>query len=991
MSKDTDQFDFFVSYASADNTTGWVTQFVQQLHAEHAKFFPGRAPMVEFFDKKDITAGRDWEHTLHHGIAGSRLFLAFISPNYFASDWCRREWRAWIDTEIAKHILTEGVRPVYLVEVPGFTGKGTLGEQAVAQKIAELCHLPLPYDGFLASTAPVVKQVRRRQLLSDFAKPFADEGLDALRREDLHRVLSTLAQDLDHHAQLVTAAASSETTVPPYNKKFSGRLDELLELRKRLKDDQAGVVCGVHGLGGIGKTELAFTYAHAFASAYPGGRFLIPCEGRESLRQAVLCLGDFHEIRPHISDEERKTPETYFAAVARCLDARLASKGHILLVLDNVSNTALVSPQHTDCLTTLGSKLHLLATTRLLPPAGGNWLTLGELPEADALELLEKHRPFADEAERAAAGRIVKRLGGFALAVELVAAWLAAHPGSGYVAFADGLGLQDLEDIAGDQDVELRRHNHERRLSAVLGPVLGDLKPAERRILEYAALLPPDCVALPWLRELVGKDFPDAFQPTRLVADPWKEHWQRLVRLALLSRLEEETTEPRLVRVHRLVQDLVWSSAFRRQFGVPALAGRQGENPPAQPPEGGTPSGDDRTARQQAVDAIVRERDAALEKTTRWENARWELEPFGALANLWADTGHPDAAWLLNQAGQRYDSLAKWAEAEPLMRRALEIDEQSYGENPPNVARDLNNLAALLLATNRLADAEPLMRRALAIWEQSLGETHPNVASVLNNLAQLLQATNRLADAEPLMRRALQIFESSLGTEHPNVATQLNNLAQLLKTTNRLAEAEPLMRRALQIDEQSYGLDHPTVAIRLNNLARLLQDTKRLAEAEPLMRRALKIFESSLGTEHPNVAIQLNNLAQLLQDTNRLADAEPLSRRMVEILLKFTRATGHTHPHLQAVASNFTALLQAMGRSPGQIQSTLAELGQRYGVDLGGVGGRAAAQPSPRLIPVLQEIMRDQSKLEEIAARLQREDPALFQELVQFIQSQQQN
>ena len=40
----------------------------------------------------------------------------------------------------------------------------------------------------------------------------------------------------------------------------------------------------------------------------------------------------------------------------------------------------------------------------------------------------------------------------------------------------------------------------------------------------------------------------------------------------------------------------------------------------------------------------------------------------------------------------------------------------------------LNNLADLLQATNRLAEAEPLMRRALAIDETSYGPDHPNVA-----------------------------------------------------------------------------------------------------------------------------------------------------------------------------------------------------------------------------------------------------------------------
>ena len=47
------------------------------------------------------------------------------------------------------------------------------------------------------------------------------------------------------------------------------------------------------------------------------------------------------------------------------------------------------------------------------------------------------------------------------------------------------------------------------------------------------------------------------------------------------------------------------------------------------------------------------------------------------------------------------------------MKRALAIDEKSYGPEHPDVARDLNNLAQLLKDTNRLGEAEPLMRRAL--------------------------------------------------------------------------------------------------------------------------------------------------------------------------------------------------------------------------------------------------------------------------------------
>ncbi len=791
--KPPESYDFFVSYASEDNRQGWVTQFVEHLLAEHRRFAAGRE-LKEFFDRRSIRPGADWEHTLHHGIAASRLFLAFISPNYFASEWCRHEWRAWMEQEIAKHILTQGVRPVYLVEVPGLVGKAPLKDLEVAAKVAELCQLNPAPVGFAASAGRVVGQVRRRQLLSDFAKPFQDEGLDALRREDLRQVLEKLAHDLDEHADLVARAAKSISTVPPYNKKFTGRLEELLALRKQLADDQAGVVCGIHGLGGLGKTELAFAYAHAYASAYPAGRFLIRCEGQASIRDAVLAQGDFTALfREQITDTERQQPDVYFGAVLACLRQRLDQLGHVLVVLDNVSDAALLTRDQTGRLTALGPNVHLLATTRLMPPASGkgNWFKLGQLPEEDAVQLLEKHRPFASAAEAAAARRIARQLGGFTLAVELVAAYLAAHEDSAnYALLADGLGLQDLEDFAEDETVELCLHNHPKRLSAVLGPVLARLKPVERRTLEYAALLPAEMVPLPWLETLVRADFPEVAQAGRL-SDPWRAVWERLEKLALFTRPEEETTAPRLMRIHRLVQDLVLTTANQAKL-------------------------------QQAVDGLVAERDGVLQKTTKWTEDRWEIPPLAALANRWDETNHPRAAWLLNEAGRLWHSLAEWSQAEPLMRRALAIDEQSFGPDHPEVAADLNNLAQLLQATNRLAEAEPLMRRALAIDEQSFGPDHPNVATRLNNLATLLKATNRLAEAEPLMRRALAIDEQSFGPDHPNVAMSLNNLALLLQATNRLAEAEPLMRQMVEIFlkfNHATGHQHPHLQAAVNNYA----------------------------------------------------------------------------------------------------------------------------------------------------------------------------
>ncbi|MGO9171686.1 MAG: tetratricopeptide repeat protein [Rhodomicrobium sp.] len=273
---------------------------------------------------------------------------------------------------------------------------------------------------------------------------------------------------------------------------------------------------------------------------------------------------------------------------------------------------------------------------------------------------------------------------------------------------------------------------------------------------------------------------------------------------------------------------------------------------------------------------------------------------------------HPDVAIILNRMAKLLEGLEQYAESEQLRRRALKIDEISFGPDHPRVAVDLNNLAIFLEEfLENYTESERLKRRALKIHEAVLGPDDPAVAIDLNNLAQLLQTAGRLDEAEPLMRRALKIHEASLGPDHPNVAMDLGNLAGLLRGTNRLAEAEPLFRRALKVYEAALGPDHPNVALAVNNLAIVLRDTNRLAEAEPLFRRALSIFEKRFGTEDDRVALTVSNLAALLTDTNRLAEAEPLMRRA----LKHQEARfGPDHPKVAEELSNLGMLLQKTNR-----------------------------------------------------------------------------
>ena len=301
---------------------------------------------------------------------------------------------------------------------------------------------------------------------------------------------------------------------------------------------------------------------------------------------------------------------------------------------------------------------------------------------------------------------------------------------------------------------------------------------------------------------------------------------------------------------------------------------------------------------------------AVLMDLARWEEC--EEQQGCALTEATALDNAELVALASNNLAQLLQRTNRLEEAEPLMRRALEISEATCGAQHPIVAIRLNNLANLLHDINRIGEAEPMMRRALAIAETAFGKRHSAVATRLNNLATLLRDTNRVEEAEHLMRRALEIDVVTLGKQHPTVAIRLNNLATVLMDTNRIEEAEHLMRRALEIDLAAFGERHPTVAIYLNNLAALLQNTNRIEEAEHLMRRALEIDETTFGEQHPTLAMDLNNLAILLADTGRTEEAESLMRRSLDIFDSFGRQTGHEHPCFHRAHENYQALQQTM-------------------------------------------------------------------------------
>ncbi|MDB9312253.1 CHAT domain-containing protein, partial [Spirulina sp. CS-785/01] len=92
-------------------------------------------------------------------------------------------------------------------------------------------------------------------------------------------------------------------------------------------------------------------------------------------------------------------------------------------------------------------------------------------------------------------------------------------------------------------------------------------------------------------------------------------------------------------------------------------------------------------------------------------------------------------------------------------------------------------------------------RQALEMDKRLLGQEHPDVATSLNNLAFLYQSQGRYAEAEPLYRQALEMRKRLLGQEHPDVATSLNNLAFLYQSQGQITRAIEFFSQGLAIEE----------------------------------------------------------------------------------------------------------------------------------------------------------------------------------------------
>ena len=699
------------------------------------------------------------------------------------------------------------------------------------------------------------------------AKPrpyFRQKLCDLFGKSALELGFITLAQESP--AANVSAAPPLESQTPaPFwyvphlrNPFFTGR-EEILELlHAALSTDRDAALpqaYALHGLGGVGKTQVALEYAYRHARDYRAV-FWIEAETSDSILASLMHIAE----RLHLPEYKDTDQHCIVSAVHQWL---MTQQSQWLLIWDNVENLELLHrslpPTHQGAilLTTRRQALGTLAHSIELPPMAREEGTQFVLQRAKILgDPLVREQWSHDRqllsAEQARASELVQMMEGLPLALDQAGAYMEETQCT----------LEEYLYRYQQQQTRLLERRGESRQDHPASVVttfslsfqqMAQKSPEAADLLRVCALLSPDVIP----EEVIRQGAVHLGASLQAIAtDPWllDEAVAMLGTYSLIRRNQAMKT----LSIHRLVQAVLL----------------------------GTMTAEERACWLQRIITALHEVFPANEYTTWEQSERLLSHALWCLAHAGSQEETLELSGLASKAAEYLRARGRDAEAEPLFQRAIRILEQAEGAEH-QLALSLTGLGFLYLGQGKHAEAEPLFRRAIHLWEQvNALEYYQNAASPdysLQGLAILFREQGKYAEAEPLFQRVLRIREDALGPEHAQVAYALGSLALLSQRMGKYREAEQQFQRTINIWEQILGSEHPATAEARAGLAYLYYALGRYEEMESLLQQSLHFWEQTLGPDHPQVFYSLIGLARLSALQGQDAQAEQQYQRALRI------------------------------------------------------------------------------------------------------------
>jgi eukaryotic-like serine/threonine-protein kinase len=236
---------------------------------------------------------------------------------------------------------------------------------------------------------------------------------------------------------------------------------------------------------------------------------------------------------------------------------------------------------------------------------------------------------------------------------------------------------------------------------------------------------------------------------------------------------------------------------------------------------------------------------------------------------------HPETLVSMSGVAVVYQAQGKYAQAEALESKVLEVQRRVLGEEHLYTLNTMNHLASMYAEQGQIEQAQALYVKTLAIQRRVLGEEHPETLITMVGLGNVYRIQGQYQQAEQLYTKSLEIQSRVLGEDYRDTRGTMSNLAELDRLERKFDQAEQLDIKVLGIRRRLVGEKHPDTLASMNRLAAVYVEEGKYALGEALAREALTGYEETKSDVWERYNSQSLAGASLAKQ-RRYAEAEPL-------------------------------------------------------------------------------------------------------------------
>ncbi|MFC9325914.1 FxSxx-COOH system tetratricopeptide repeat protein [Kitasatospora sp. NPDC057015] len=848
---------FFISYAGPDRLWAeWVGWQLKQ--AGHR---------VEL-DRWNWRTGDDFILRMNEALERADAVVALFSDAYFAPErWTQIEWTATIASQ--NRLVPLEIAPLATGRIPDILSARLRRELHGLDETGALAALRDAVHGPAGPRGPV-------------GFPGTTPATEAVR------------STADQPRLPGSTGLPGTWNVRRRNPDFAGREAEMIRLREGLLDGHQTVVQALHGMGGIGKTQLALEYAHRFAGQYDV-IWWIDAEQADQIPSSYAALAERLGIAKPAAGTEHN---------ARTLLNHLSGRGGWLIVLDNAEAPGQIEewlPQGPG---------HTLITSRNPHWTGiAHQTGLDVFTRSDSQAYLTTRIPGITPEQ---ADGLAHDLGDLPLALAQAAGVIGT-----------GTTLDNYHRLLTTNTARLLKEGdapgYPLSVAAsvtIATDRLAEHHPDAEALLRLGAFLGPEPVPTAWLEKARP-------QLTTVLGDPDDLLWPRSA-LQPLARRALARIDHRSFQIHRLTQAVLrdqttpeQAAAIRADTTTLLATAHPGDpqDPQTWPDWAALtphltaphlePAGQP-TLRQIILDAthyLIRggqsrpARDLAATLHEAWET---DLGP-----------DHPDTLTAAQFLGHATYDVGELAEARRVGEDTLARRRRVLGDDHPDTLQSANDLSVILNNLGEESEAHRIKEDTLARRRRVLGEGHPDTLQSANSFAATLNNVGEHVEARRMNEDTLARRRRALGDDHPETLHSAHSLAATLTYLGEHVEARRMNEDTLARRRRALGDDHPETLHSAHSLAVTLNNLGEHAEARRMNEDTLARRRRALGDDHPDTLRSAHGLAITLKDLGEHVEARRIKE---DTFSRRRRALGDDHPDTLSSAHSLAISLHNFGK-----------------------------------------------------------------------------